>query len=61
MVYTLCDDLMELIGQQVENIRLEKYQWEHKQLFNKTLDLVKIRGQRIQYCIHMNTYWGKNM
>ena len=33
MVYTLCDDLMELIGQQVENIRLEKYQWEHKQLF----------------------------
>ena len=31
MVYTLCDDLMELIGQQVENIRLEKYQIEHKQ------------------------------
>ena len=49
MVYTLCDDLMELIGQQVEKIRLEKYQIEHKQLFDKTLDLFKIRGQRIQY------------
>eukprot|EP01048_Picozoa_sp_COSAG05_P000193 COSAG05_NODE_5_length_47078_cov_547.868814_19_plen_107_part_00 len=49
MVYTLCDDLMELIGQQVENIRLEKYQIEHKQLFDKTLDLFKIRGERIQH------------
>ena len=36
MVYTLCDDLMELIGQQVENIRLEKHQIEHKQLLSKS-------------------------
>eukprot|EP01046_Picozoa_sp_COSAG06_P094166 COSAG06_NODE_40328_length_403_cov_0.611842_1_plen_48_part_10 len=48
MVYTLCDDLMELIGQQVEDIRLKKYRWEHKKLFDKTLDLFKIRGKRIQ-------------
>eukprot|EP01048_Picozoa_sp_COSAG05_P003017 COSAG05_NODE_133_length_17087_cov_268.363374_18_plen_69_part_00 len=56
MVYTLCDDLMELIGQQVEDIRLKKYRWEHKKLFDKTLDLFKIRGKRIQYIHKQKQY-----
>ena len=34
---------------------VEKYQIEHEQLFDKTLDLFKIRGQRIQ---HIHKYYA---